>query len=139
MKVPPRSTGEAQRACTAAASTASASSGAPIAAQASATARPAPSWAGAAESTSWPARRYQASTPWASHHSPIARTESPEARPSASAAASPKRSRTRGAECQRLSTNPPLRPDGPWPQRSPSSSTTSAPRSASSHAVHIPA
>ena len=87
-----------------------------------------------------PDGRNQASTPSASHQAPIARTLSDDASHAASARSSPKRSRSDGRFDHSVSQNPPLRPLGPWPQTSASSTTTraSGARSSSCHAVHMP-
>ena len=86
-----------------------------------------------------PAWRNHASTPSASHHAPIARTLSDDASHAASARSSPNRSRSDGRFDHSVSQKPPLRPLGPCPQTSASSSTTRAPRSSRFQAVHMPA
>ncbi len=87
-----------------------------------------------------PAWRNQASTPSASHQAPIARTLSDDARHAASARSGPKRSARSGRLVQSVSQNPPLRPLGPYPQTSASSSTirASGARSSRCQAVHMP-
>ena len=97
------------------------------------------SWASLVAVSMKPAGRNQASTPSASHQAPIARTLSDDASHAASARSSPKRSRSDGRFDHSVSQKPPLRPLGPWPHTSASSSTTRAPRSARFHAVHMPA
>ena len=85
-----------------------------------------PSCAGAVETTSSPALRYQASTPSASHQAPIASTVARAAATQARAGPSPKSARSDGRLRSRLETKPPLRPLGPCPQRAASSMTTRA-------------
>ena len=81
----------------------------------------------------------QASTPSASHHAPMAATLSDDARAAASARSRPKRSTRSGRFVHSVSQKPPLRPLGPCPQTSASSTVTLAPRSSSCQAVHRPA
>ena len=130
---PPRNTGESQTARVSAAVRGTTSS--PLTAPALA-----PSWPGAQETTRCGAARCHASTSWASHQAPIASTDSTEARHSSSAAASPCSPRSSGRYSHSEDRKPPLRPLGPIPQRSASSTTTRAFGSVSaiSHAVHIP-
>ena len=130
---PPRKTGESQTARVSACVRATTSS--PVIAPALA-----PSWRGAQETTRWGASRCQASTSWALHHAPIASTDSTEASHSSRARASPYCSRSSGRYSHSEERKPPLRPLGPIPQRSASSTTTRAFGSASaiSHAVHSP-
>ena len=82
----------------------------------------------------------QASTPSAAHQAPIARTLADDASHAASARSAPKRSISDGSDVHSVSQNPPLRPLGPWPHTSASSSTTrqSGARSRSCQAVHMP-
>ena len=68
-----------------------------------------------------------------------AATLSSEARAAASARSAPKRSTRSGRFVHSVSAKPPLRPLGPWPHTSASSSATLAPRCSSCHAVHRPA
>ena len=99
------------------------------------------SWASSVEASTKLEGRNQASTPSCSQNAPIARTLSDEARQTASARSSSSRSRSAGRFDQKVSTKPPLRPLGPCPQRSASSSTMRADgsRSSTCHAVHMPA
>ncbi len=83
---------------------------------------------------------YQASTPSASHQAPIALALADDASHAASARSGPNRSRSDGSDVHSVSQKPPLRPLGPCPQMSASSTTTrqSGARSSSCQAVHMP-
>jgi hypothetical protein len=98
-----------------------------------------PSCASAVEASRKPERSNHASTPSASQNAPIALTLSDEASAAASARSGPKRSTSSGRLLHSVSQKPPLRPLGPWPQTSASSTTTLAPRPSSCHAVQSPA
>ena len=63
-----------------------------------------------------------ASTPCSSHHAPIIATLSADARQTSSARSRPKRSTSDGRCVHSVSQKPPLRPLGPWPHSSASSS-----------------
>src|SRR4051794_35903465 len=92
------------------------------------------------ETCRYPPWRYQASTPSSSHQAPIPSTAASLARASSTAAAAPNRSRSESRLGHIEFAKPPLRPLGPVPHRSISSTTTRASGSSSerNHAVHIP-
>ena len=96
------------------------------------------SWAGAVDAITYPERVNHASTPCSSHQAPIASTLSVEALQTSIARSRPKRSTSEGRCVHSVSQKPPLRPLGPWPQTSASSTTTDAPRSRSCQAAHNP-
>ena len=81
------------------------------------------SWPGAAWTMRCGAAWYQASTPSASHQAPIARTDASAAATSSSPARTPNSSCSVGRLSVIAWTKPPLRPLGPKPQRSASSTT----------------
>ena len=92
----------------------------------------------AVEAMTKPDGRNQASTACASHQAPIASTLSEDAWAAASARSAPKPAISSGRLLHSVSQKPPLRPLGPCPHKSASSSATRAPRSRSCHAVQSP-
>jgi hypothetical protein len=140
ISIPPPSSGESHRSRTWSARSSRYSSAKPSAAPASIVAVQRPSIAGFVATARSPPGVNHAATSLAAHHSPIARGERPTWSSSSRASFSPK-VETRSVTCpHQPSQKPPLRPLGPPPQMSCSTSTTSSPgsRSVRNHAVHIP-
>src|SRR5262245_49386815 len=137
---PPPNRGEAHRFRTSSADSTRYSSSTPSALAASSCPSHPPSCLGLVATARSPPWRNHASTPFALHQVPISVGERPHVISSSIASASPYTSRTSRIFSHHPSQKPPLRPLGPPPQMSPSSSTTSRSglRSFRNHAVHIP-
>ena len=130
-KTPRRNTGERTRSDSSPSESGTAFSGCPTAAAASTEATMPPSWAGAADTFSRPPSRSHTSSPRARTAGMIASA----ARQSRTAASSPSSGSSEASASQYPWRKPPLRPLGPLPQSSASTSVTrrlgSRPRSAS--------
>jgi hypothetical protein len=136
---PVRTTGESNRSRTSSSDSGRYTSASPRRSASDTATRTETSCVGFVDTPRSPDGSYQASTPASSHQAPTSSIDRAAAsivrRPP-----SPWRSSSRPASSYRPLTNPPLRPLGPPPQMSRSSSTTSraGSRSLRNHAVHIP-